>query len=93
LAISYFFLPIGSFFGILALLVMGLLYNIKPIRTKELAYLDVISESINNPIRFVIGWYAMSVFFFPPASFLVAFWAFGAFLMACKRLAEYRFHR
>ncbi len=91
LAISYFFLPIGSFFGILALLIMGLLYNIKPIRTKELAYLDVISESINNPIRFVIGWYAMSVFFFPPASFLTAFWAFGAFLMACKRLAEYRF--
>ena len=91
LLLSYFFLPLGCFFAIMALMVMGLLYNIKPIRTKEVPYLDVISESINNPIRFVIGWYAINALFFPPASFLVSFWAFGAFLMACKRLAEYRF--
>jgi len=89
--ISYFFLPIGAFWGILSLMVMGFFYNVKPFRTKELPYLDVISESINNPIRFVIGWYAFQMAFFPPVSFLVAFWAFGAFLMACKRLAEYRF--
>jgi len=90
-AISYFFLPIGAFFAILSLLVMGFLYNVRPFRTKELPYLDVISESINNPIRFIIGWYAIQMTFFPPASFIVSFWAFGAFLMACKRLAEYRF--
>ncbi len=89
--ISYFFLPIGAFWAIIALMVMGVLYNVKPFRTKELAYLDVITESINNPIRFIIGWYAVQMAFFPPVSFLVALWAFGAFLMACKRLAEYRF--
>jgi len=89
--LSFFFLPRGAFYSIISLLVMGFLYNVKPFRTKELPYLDVISESINNPIRFIIGWYAVQMAFFPPVSFLAAFWAFGAFLMACKRLAEYRF--
>ncbi|MBC8389138.1 MAG: UbiA family prenyltransferase [Actinobacteria bacterium] len=89
--ISFFFLPIEAFFAILSLMVMGFLYNVRPFRTKELTYIDVISESINNPIRFVIGWYAMQMIFFPPVSFIISFWAFGAFLMACKRLAEYRF--
>lgn len=91
LAVSYLFLPLGSFFAIAALIVMGFFYNVKPFRTKELPYLDVLSESINNPIRFIIGWYALQMEFFPPVSFIVVFWAFGAFLMACKRLAEYRF--
>ena len=89
--LSFFFLPIGAFYAIISLLVMGFFYNVRPFRTKELPYLDVISESINNPIRFIIGWYAVQITFFPPASFLIALWAFGAFLMACKRLAEYRF--
>ena len=90
-SISYFFLPLGAFLAILSLMVMGFFYNVRPFRTKELPYLDVISESINNPIRFIIGWYAVQMVFFPPASFIVSLWAFGAFLMACKRLAEYRF--
>ncbi len=89
--ISFFFLPIGAFWGILSLMIMGFFYNVRPFRTKELPYLDVISESINNPIRLIIGWYAIQMTFLPPASFIVSFWAFGAFLMACKRLAEYRF--
>jgi len=90
-SISFFFLPSGAFLAILSLMVMGFFYNVRPFRTKELPYLDVISESINNPIRFIIGWYAVQMVFFPPASFIVSLWAFGAFLMACKRLAEYRF--
>ena len=89
--ISYFFLPLGAFLAILSLMIMGFFYNVRPFRTKELPYLDVISESINNPIRFIIGWYAIQMTFFPPVSFIITFWAFGAFLMACKRLAEYRF--
>jgi len=89
--VGFFFLPFGAFLAILSLMVMGFFYNVRPFRTKELPYLDVISESVNNPIRFFIGWYAMQMVFLPPASFIVSFWAFGAFLMACKRLAEYRF--
>jgi len=89
--IGFFFLPPGAFLAILSLMAMGFFYNVRPFRTKELPFLDVISESINNPIRFIIGWYAVQMIFFPPASFIISLWAFGAFLMACKRLAEYRF--
>lgn len=45
------FLLIGAF-----LLVMGVIYNVKPMRSKDRAYVDVLSESINNPIRFMLGW-------------------------------------
>jgi hypothetical protein len=34
----------------------GIFYNVRPMRTKDRAYLDVISESINNPLRLMIGW-------------------------------------
>ena len=72
-------------------LVMGFLYNVPPFRTKDKAYLDVLSESVNNPIRFVLGWLLMGIVFFPPSSVLIAYWMGGAFLMAVKRFAEYRY--
>jgi decaprenyl-phosphate phosphoribosyltransferase len=72
-------------------LVMGFLYNVKPVRTKDKVYLDVLSESVNNPIRFVLGWLLMGIPVFPPSSILIAYWMGGAFLMATKRFAEYRF--
>jgi decaprenyl-phosphate phosphoribosyltransferase len=73
------------------LLIMGLLYNVEPIRTKDKVYLDVLSESINNPIRFALGWFIFVPTIFPPSSMLVAYWMGGAFLMGTKRFAEYRF--
>jgi len=76
--------------AVLALWVAGILYNVPPIRTKEIPYLDVISEASNNPIRLAIGWYATGVEMWPPISALFAYWMFGAFLMATKRFAEYR---
>lgn len=72
-------------------LMMGFMYNVKPFRTKEKAFLDVITESINNPIRFILGWMIIITLPFPPSSILIAYWMGGAFLMATKRLAEYRF--
>jgi decaprenyl-phosphate phosphoribosyltransferase len=84
--ISYRFLITEAF-----LLFMGFLYNVKPFRTKDKPYVDVLSESVNNPIRFVLGWYLAGIVFFPPSSILVAYWMGGAFLMATKRFAEYRF--
>lgn len=74
----------------LALAVMGVLYNAPPIRTKDKAYLDVLSESVNNPIRFFLGWFAITGATLPPASALLAYWMGGAFLMAIKRYSEYR---
>ena len=78
------------FFSGLSLWVMGLIYNVPPIRSKEVPVVDVLSEAINNPIRFLLGWYAIGLLPFPPSSLLLAYWSLGAFFMAGKRFAEYR---
>ncbi len=80
----------GLFFSCASLWIMGLIYNIPPVRSKDLPYLDVLSESINNPIRMAIGWYSAGVAQLPTLSVLLAYWMFGAFLMAVKRFAELR---
>jgi decaprenyl-phosphate phosphoribosyltransferase len=74
-----------------SLLVMGLIYNVPPVRTKEIPYLDVVSESVNNPIRLILGWFAVTATEIPPVSLLIAYWMIGAFFMGAKRFAEYRF--
>jgi decaprenyl-phosphate phosphoribosyltransferase len=96
--ISPQFLLIAAF-----LLFMGVMYNVRPFRTKERVYLDVISESVNNPIRFALGWFLFvpaallppltdpTWLVMAPTSILVAYWMGGAFLMATKRFAEFRF--
>lgn len=78
------------FWSAVWLWVMGILYNVPPIRTKEWPYLDVLSESVNNPIRLWLGWFALIDTRVPPVSLAVAYWMAGAFLMAVKRYAEYR---
>lgn len=92
------------FFCAAFLLFMGLIYNVRPFRSKERVYLDVLSESVNNPIRFALGWFIFTpslgvpdsrwdlawINTFPPASIILAYWMGGAFLMATKRFAEYR---
>ncbi len=70
--------------------VMGILYNVPPIRTKEWPYLDVLSESVNNPIRLLLGWFALVTDQIPPLSLAIAYWMIGAFFMGMKRYAEYR---
>lgn len=72
------------------LLVMGALYNIKPVRTKDVPYLDVISESFNNVIRLLLGWFMINESHMPPISVMVAYWLCGAYLMNVKRYSEYR---
>ena len=74
--------------GLLA--ISGITYNVRPIRTKDRPYLDVLSESLNNPIRLLIGWAMVDATSLPPVSLFFAFWFGGAFLMNSKRLAEYR---
>ncbi len=72
------------------LLVMGVLYNVKPVRTKDIPFLDVISESVNNMIRLLLGWFIVTDASVPPGSILLGYWMGGAFLMGIKRFAEYR---
>lgn len=79
-------------FGAAAFLLwaMGCVYNIPPVRSKEVPYLDVLSESINNPIRLLLGWFALVPDRLPPFSLALAYWMIGGFFMAIKRYAEYR---
>ena len=80
-----------EFFGVaISLWIMGCIYNIPPIRSKDKPYLDVLSESINNPIRLMLGWYATGTTATPPLSLLLTYWMVGAYFMAIKRFAEYR---
>ena len=74
----------------LILLFMGVVYNVKPLRTKDIVYLDVISESVNNMLLLLLGWFIVSDSLIPPSSILIGYWFAGAFLMATKRFAEYR---
>jgi 4-hydroxybenzoate polyprenyltransferase len=74
----------------LALLLMGLIYNVRPLRLKDLPYLDVLTESVNNALRFCLGWFLVTDRYYPPISIILGFWFGGAFLMAVKRFSEYR---
>ncbi|PWJ91312.1 4-hydroxybenzoate polyprenyltransferase [Mesorhizobium loti] len=78
------------FYTSVIFLISGLTYNVKPLRSKDLPYLDVISESVNNPIRLTLGWTMIDHAALPPSSLLLGYWAAGAFLMGAKRLSEYR---
>jgi len=84
------FVTEAFFYTSLLFLVSGLIYNVKPIRTKDRPFADVISESVNNPIRLMLGWTMIAHTTLPPISLLLAYWTGGAFLMAAKRLSEYR---
>ena len=75
---------------LIALWVIGLLYNVPPVRLKDLPYLDVLTESVNNPLRLLLGWFVVTPNILPPVSLLVSYWMVGAFFMASKRFAEYR---
>lgn len=73
-----------------ALLAMGGIYNMPPMRSKDVPYVDVLTESINNPLRLLLGWYATGIALMVPASLVLAYWMLGAFFMTVKRLAEFR---
>ena len=69
---------------------MGCAYNIKPVRLKDLPYFDVLSESVNNPLRMLAGWYMTGILVFAPLSLLLSYWMVGCYFMAIKRYSEYR---
>jgi hypothetical protein len=73
-----------------ALWVMGCFYNIPLFRTKDKVYLDVLSESVNNPLRMLLGWFMVTTVLIPSASLLICYWMAGCYLMALMRFSEYR---
>jgi len=83
-------LTISRMFALVALVlwIMGCIYNFPPIRTKDVPYLDVLTESINNPLRMLLGWYAVTSVLIPPVSLLIAYWMLGCYFMGLKRFSE-----
>lgn len=87
-------LTISRLFALMALVlwIMGCLYNFPPVRTKDVPYLDVLTESINNPLRMLLGWYAVTCLLasplVPPVSLLISYWMIGCYFMALKRFSE-----
>ena len=85
-------LVVGKLFALTAaaLWIMGCFYNIPPARTKDIAYLDVLTESVNNPLRMLLGWCAVTSVLVPPVSLLMSYWMIGCYFMALKRFSELR---
>jgi decaprenyl-phosphate phosphoribosyltransferase len=89
-------LLIGKMFALTAafLWIMGCFYNIPPARTKDVPYLDVLTESINNPLRMLLGWYTVTSVMtppdslVPPISLLISYWMIGCYFMGLKRFSE-----
>lgn len=68
----------------------GVAYNLPPLRCKDKAYLDVLLEGGNSPLRLLLGWLVIVPHSLPPSSFLLMAWSIGAFMMTVKRYAEYQ---
>lgn len=92
-ALAWWWFPNPGYLISLGLLLLsGVVYNVRPLRLKDRAFLDVIAESFNNPIRLWLGWYALvDTNAMPPLSITLAWWSFGALLMTGKRYSEFRF--
>ena len=67
---------------------MACAYNVPPLRTKDVPYLDVLTEAVNNPLRMLAGWFIVTDQTIAPASLLLCYWMIGCYFMALKRYAE-----
>lgn len=74
---------------LLILFIAAVFYNTEPIRLKDIPYADVLSESVNNPIRFLAGWFVVTSSF-PDIFLLLLVWSLGCLLMTRKRFEELR---
>lgn len=86
-----FFINLNFIILNLFFLLCGIFYNLKPFRLKDTYLIDVILESVNNPVRFLMGWVIIFPEAYPPISIILFFWFVGCFLMTMKRYSEYKF--
>lgn len=88
----YFALHVSRYFWVttIAFGVTGILYNMKPFRTKDKVYWDIISDAFTSPLRVMLGWFIVIKYSFPPTSLLLGFWMAASFFMGIKRYAEFR---
>jgi len=70
--------------------IMGCIYNLPPVRSKDIPYADVLSEAVNGPLRLLAGWAIVGTEHVAPLSLLLSYWMIGCYFMGMKRFAEYR---
>lgn len=75
---------------IICFLFLSLVYNVKPFKMKERVIADLLVESMNNPLRLIMGWSIVLADSIPNLTLIFSYWLTGIFLMSAKRLAEYR---
>ncbi len=75
-------------FTAMVLWVMGCVYNMPPVRTRDIAFLDVLTKSLNNPLRMLLGWYAVTSVLLPPVSLLLCCWMISCYFVALQRFSE-----
>jgi 4-hydroxybenzoate polyprenyltransferase len=73
---------------IVVFLFFGILYNVPPVRLKDKPFIDIYLESLNNPIRLIVGWVAVDASTLPPVTLILIYLSSGAFLMTAKRISE-----
>lgn len=83
-------ISIPIFITSVLLMILGIAYNIKPLRVKDMFFLDILADSFSGPLRFLLGWFIIVGFSMPPAVFLLCLWTGGAYCMARKRYSEYQ---
>ncbi|MFQ5963077.1 MAG: UbiA family prenyltransferase [Candidatus Scalinduaceae bacterium] len=91
LCLSFFYYSMYFFITLILFFLLAILYNVPPLRFKDVVYMDVVIESANAPIRILLGWYAIGTNMLPKLSVLVSVWCLGGFLMTAKRYAEHKF--
>lgn len=72
----------------IVLWVMGCIFNIPPVRTKDQPFLDVLTESTSNPLRVLLGWFAVTSVLVPPVSLLLCCWMISCYFVALKRFSK-----
>ena len=76
--------------SLLGLWIAGAVYNVPPLRLKDVPYLDVLTEGATSPLRMLAGWYLTGTQAVPILTLLICYWMVGCYFMAIKRYAEYR---
>ena len=88
-----FYINKSFIFFLTLFFISGVIYNINPIRTKKRIYIDSLTESLNNPIRLLLGWSIIDSSSIPPLSLILGYYFLGTFLMNSKRLSEYNYFK
>jgi decaprenyl-phosphate phosphoribosyltransferase len=85
--LSVFLLNLLNLVLIIIFLIFGLVYNVYPIRAKDVFIFDSLVEAANNPVRFLFGVYLIgsSENFF---SISLYSYFFGLIIMSLKRYSE-----